>query len=174
MPAGRIISFKILKIMRNFPRVMKSGISSPEICNGSRPERDNHSSMKAARRRNVVYVMCKVFGKYKSIFIIDDQSWSVPTTICLQSLRMDDRSIGAGKNLPKIVRWLLLFSQIQISLQWSPRESCEWKGCGHDLCSVELVSLHDFHPGNEIFEIIQVLALIARRTVGVWNAILQY
>ena len=50
----------------------------------------------------MVEVMCKVFEKYKSIFI-DDQSCGVPTTIRLQSLQMDDRSIGVGKNLPKTV-----------------------------------------------------------------------
>ena len=59
--------------------------------------------MKAARQRNVVDVMCMVFGIQGEV-LTDDQSCGVPTTILLQSLQMDDRSTGVGKNLPKIVR----------------------------------------------------------------------
>src|SRR5882762_5340794 len=86
--------FKILKIGRYSSRVTpersKEVLWRREIYNGRRPERASHSSMKVARRSIVLLYM-----DGKSIFI-DDQRCGVVTTALLQSLQIDESSIGTG------------------------------------------------------------------------------
>ena len=109
--------FKTLKTGWYFSRVKRSeGVlwrEHREIYNGSWPERASHSSMRVARRSNVLLGMseseaCDMSGR--SIFI-DDQSSGVPTTVLLQSLQTDDSSIGTCK-FPVVVRSVLANSDI--------------------------------------------------------------